>query len=58
MQISVIFNLGLPKGSFFGNSANFKTVGHKIAKNQNANIVLIYNLGLPEGFLGNRVKAV
>ena len=22
MQISVIFNLGLPKGSFFGNSAN------------------------------------
>ena len=60
MQISVIFNLGLPKGIFFWQQCKLKknTVGHKIAKNQNANIVLIYNLGLPEGFLGNRVKAV
>ena len=59
MQISVIFNLGLLKGSFLATVQIEKnSVGHKIAKNQNANIVLIYNLGLPEGFLGNRVKAV
>ena len=51
--------LGFPRDLFLATVQIEKnTVGHKIAKNENANIVLIYNLGLPEGFLGNRVKAV